>query len=175
MALYRFLCALAGLCCCVGVYADTVTDSFAVTATVTSGCVLGSSGAVNGVDFGTINFGSMVDISNHVDIASSSGAGSVIVTCTPGTSISLALDYGLHNGSSSARYVSNGTTSLAYQLYRDSSHSQVWGTVADGLAYNIASFPSATQTYTVYARLFATATMPATGTYTDTVTVTLTY
>lgn len=168
------LYVLVSLLACTKVQALTVDTSFDVTANVVNGCSLGGSGS-GGANFGTINFGTMPTVLSNIDVASSSGAGSIIVTCTPGASIMLALDYGLHNGNNNFRYLSNGTTSLAYQLYRDSSYSQVWGTMADSLAYTISSFPETTQTYTVYARLFSTPTMPAVGTYTDTITVTLTY
>ena len=168
------LYVLVSLLACTKVQALTVDTSFDVTANVVNGCSLGGSGS-GGANFGTINFGTMPTVLSNIDVASSSGAGSIIVTCSPGASITLALDYGLHNGNSSFRYLSNesGTAKLAYQLYRDSSYNQVWAT--DSLAYTISSFPEITQTYTVYARLFSTPTMPAVGTYTDTITVTLTY
>lgn len=96
------------------------------------------------------------------------------MTCTPGTAISIALDYGVNGGSATQRYMSNGNSStLAYQLYQDANRANVWG--SSTLALNVASFPSTTQTYTVYGRLFATNGFPAVGSYTDTVTVTLTY
>ncbi|WP_049074117.1 Csu type fimbrial protein, partial [Klebsiella michiganensis] len=111
---------------------------------------------------------------SNVDVASTAGAGSIIVTCTPGTAISIALDYGVNGGSATQRYMSNGNSStLAYQLYQDANRANVWG--SSTLALSVASFPSTTQTYTVYGRLFATNGFPAVGSYTDTVTVTLTY
>lgn len=156
-----------------GCIAGTASDSFQVSAVITSGCALGSS-SDSSTDFGTLSFGTMSAISASVDVASSSGSGSIVVTCTPGTSMTIALDYGAHGGSSSQRYManSNGAT-LAYQLYQDASYSTVWG---DGtLAYSVSSFPTTTQTYTVYGRLFAVDGMPDAGSYSDTVTVTLTY
>jgi spore coat protein U-like protein len=155
--------------------ADTTTSSFSVSATVENGCVFGDATGSSTTDFGTIDFGTMSSISSSVDVASSSGSGSIVVTCTPGVAASIALDYGVNGGDSAGRYLINsaGTQTLEYQLYQDSDRSTVWGT--DSLAYSIESFPDATQTYTVYARLFAVSDMPAAGTYTDTVTVTLTY
>lgn len=155
--------------------ASTTTDSFQVSATITSGCAFGTSETSGSTDFGTLSFGTMTAIGSNVDVASSSGAGSIVVTCTPGTAISLALDYGEHGGSASSRYMTNssGSATLGYQLYQDAAHSAVWGT--GSLAYSVASFPDTTQTYTVYGRLFATDGLPVSGTYSDTVTVTLTY
>ncbi|ELY3086781.1 spore coat protein U domain-containing protein [Klebsiella aerogenes] len=156
------------------VLADTAQKSFKVTAQITTGCLLGSGSGTPASDFGILNFGSMSSLYSNVDVASSAGAGSIIVACTPGMAITVALDYGVNGGSSSQRFMSNGSgNTLAYQLFQDSNRSTVWGTGAQ--AYSVASFPNTTQTYTVYGRLFATNGFPAQGSYTDTVTVTLTY
>ena len=159
----------------VSVSADTTTSSFTVSSVITSGCALGTSTSDSVTDFGTLNFGTMSSIADDVDVASTSGAGSIIVTCTPGTSISIALDYGTHGGSASERYLENSdsTATLGYQIYQDAAHSTVWGT--GSLAYSVSSFPDSTQTYTLYGRLFAVSGLPTAGTYTDTITVTLTY
>jgi spore coat protein U-like protein len=155
--------------------ATTPALSFTVSATITGGCAFGSTPASPVSNLGTLNFGSLSSIPGNIDIASSSGAGSVVVTCTPGTAVSIAMDYGLHGGSSTQRYLANsaGTATLAYQLYQDSAHSKVWGSGA--LAMSVAAFPATTQTYNVYGRLFAVGTLPGAGIYSDTVTVTLTY
>nr|WP_252318888.1 spore coat U domain-containing protein [Candidatus Symbiopectobacterium sp. PLON1] len=111
----------------------------------------------------------------NVDVASSAGSGSIVVTCTLGTSVSIALDYGTNGGSSTQRYLKNsaGTRTLPYQLYRDVARSQVWGTGT--LALTVSSFPSTTQTYTVYTRYFGATPLPAAGQHTDSVTIKVTY
>ena len=146
-----------------GTHAAVVQKTFKVSAQIAAGCALG-----------TLSFGTLSSLYSNVDVASTSGAGSIIVTCTPGTAISIALDYGVNGGSASQRYMSNGNNNtLAYQLYQDANRANVWGNSTQALS--VASFPSTTQTYTVYGRLFATNGFPAVGSYTDTVTVTLTY
>lgn len=81
-------------------------------------------------DFGTLNFGTLSSLYSNVDVASTAGAGSIIVTCTPGTAISIALDYGVNGGSATQRYMSNGNSStLAYQLYQDANRANVWAAV----------------------------------------------
>ncbi|MFZ4833061.1 Csu type fimbrial protein [Rouxiella sp. Mn2063] len=154
---------------------DTATKSFAVTATISKGCAFGSSLNSPISDLGTINFGSMSSIPSNLDVASTTGAGSVVITCTPGITVAIAMDYGTHGGNATQRYMANSTNTgtLAYQLYQDAGRTQVWGT---GLqAKTISNFPTTTQTYPVYARLFSATTLPTAGTYTDIVTVTLTY
>lgn len=174
--LYRYIFAMLLVSSSIA-GAATTTSTFTVSATVENGCVFGDGSGSVTTSFGTIDFGIMSSVPGAVDVASSTGSGSIVVTCTPGLSATISLDYGIHGGSSAGRYLANsaGTTTLRYQLYRDISRTSVWGTSADSLAYSIPSFPGTTQTYTVYARLFAPGRMPAAGSYTDTVTVTLTY
>jgi spore coat protein U-like protein len=152
---------------------ETVTDTIDVTATIQNGCSIGSSGGTT-ASFGTIDFGTMSNLTSQISVISAVGSGSIIATCTPGTAITIALNTGTHN-TGNQRYLSNtgGTVKLAYELYSNPGYSTIWGSGAQ--AVSVASFPSTTQTYTIYARLFASGTQPPAGTYTDTITVTLTY
>lgn len=159
-------------------HAETVSSSFAVNARIETGCAFGAGGgAGTGSDLGVLDFGpvTLPDLASALDVASSVDAGSIVLTCTQGAMVSISLDYGVNGGSSSVRYLALDGQTLGYQLYRDAARSQVWGTESDGLAMTIDDFPASTQTYTVYARLLARDSMPAAGTYTDTVTVTLSY
>ncbi len=56
-------------------------------------------------DLGTLSFGTLGNLASPVNVASSSGAGSIVLTCTPGMTVSVALDYGVNGGSSSQRYL----------------------------------------------------------------------
>lgn len=153
--------------------AGRVSDTFKVNATVTSGCEFGTGKGFESSNFGALSFGTLPAISSDVNAASRIGGGSIVVTCTPGTAVTISLDYGEHGGNTNRRRMRNisGET-LGYQLYQDAAHTTVW---ADGsLAYSIASFPESTQIYTVYGRLFTVERLPASGTYSDTITVTLT-
>ncbi|MCA7014448.1 spore coat U domain-containing protein [Dickeya dadantii] len=154
---------------------ETKTTTFKVSATVIAGCAFGTTTGSSASDLGTIDFGTHTEIPNNLHTASSEGAGSIVVTCTPGSSITIALDYGQNGGGSSARYLKNTNTAdkIAYQLYQDANYSAIWGTGA--LAYSVNAFPETTQRYTVYARLFGQALQPIVGTYTDKVTVTISY
>ncbi|ACX87247.1 spore coat protein U domain-containing protein [Pectobacterium parmentieri] len=153
----------------------TVSSTFDVDATIQKGCIFGTSTANSQPNMGPLNFGTRSSTATNVDVASTDGGGSIIATCTPGTNAIIELDYGTNGGSSTQRYLINaaGTRLLAYQLYRDAARTQVWGT--GGLALSIVSFPTTTQTYTVYARYFGGTPLPPAGVYTDNVTVSLTY
>lgn len=161
---------------CSAADAGTAIQNFTVSATIVNGCAFGSSVTSPITNLGTINFGSLASVPSNLDMVSTTGAGSVVVTCTPGATPTISMDYGTHGGSATQRYMVNttaATQTLAYQLYQDSARSKVWGNGA--LAMTVSSFPATTQTYPVYARLFTVTTLPSAGTYTDTVTVTLTY
>lgn len=157
------------------VLAATVSDSFQVSAVIENGCTFGSKTDADDFHFGIIDFGEHSAINGNVDVASSNGAGSLSVTCTPGSTVAIALDYGINGGNSSARYLINGAgnRTLAYQLYQDAGYSRMWG--AGAAAVSVTSFPASTETFTVYARLFPVSQPPPADTYTDTITVTLTY
>lgn len=155
--------------------ADSVTETFAVSATIETGCVFGSTGNSSLNDVGTIDFGTLATTGTAIDVVSSDLAGSIVLTCTPGITVSIGLDYGLANGSSSMRYLTSGSETLSYQLYQDSSRSTVWGLDDDGLQMSISSFPQTTTSYPVYARLIAVDSLPSAGVYSDTVTVIVAY
>lgn len=170
-----FLALLFALAC-PAAWAATATSSFTVNATIVNGCAFGSSLSSPISNLGTLNFGSMSSIPTNVDVVSSAGTGSVVVTCTPGATVTIAMDYGINGGNATRRIMTNtssATQTLGYQLYQDAARTQVWGTGT--LVKTVSNFPTTTQTYPVYARLFSVTTLPSAGTYTDTVTVTLTY
>jgi spore coat protein U-like protein len=113
--------------------------------------------------------------------ANSDSTGDVAVTCTAtllaGTgSYTIAISTG--SGAFTNRTLISGTHFLNYNLYTDSARSIVWGdgtggtqTVSD--SYLILLTPT-TRHYTAYGRVPGSQNKPA-GTYTDTVTVTVTY
>ncbi len=99
------------------------------------------------------------------------------MNCT-GTGTSTAtLD--LSTGSSGVytqRQMASGTSTLAYNLYTDAAHTTIWGNNAGGTShYNTGNTvkPPIVITATIYGSIPAQAT-PASGTYEDSVTVTLT-
>lgn len=152
-----------------------VSRGFPVQAVVTNGCVFGTnaSGAVS--DMGTIDFGTATDISLGIDATSTAGDGSIVLTCTPGMSVRVALGSGLNGTDPNERYLKrlSGTERLAYQLYQNAQRTTVWGTGAQ--AMTISDFPPTTQTYTVFARIAQRSGLPAAGEYRDTVVVELSY
>lgn len=136
----------------------TATTTLLVTASVVAACNVSTSP----VAFGAYN----PTAGTNLD-----GTGTVSVTCTNGTSYTVALDGG-SQADVTARAMSDGANGLSYQLYSDPARTSVWG-------MNGAELVSATGTgssvdHTVYGRIPSGQTPPA-GSYSDTVNVTVTY
>lgn len=119
--------------------------------------------------------------------APTNSTGTVTLTCKgnsrTSTPFSIALNAGLYGGGSfSNRRMISGTSYLAYQLYVNAGHSQVWGdgtggtsTVSGTCTDNAATKArQCSVTSTVYGQIPALQT-PVPGSYSDTVTVTVTY
>jgi spore coat protein U-like protein len=141
--------------------AATVTSTFTVQMTVTSSCVINSAS--------TLNFGSQGVLTANVDNTST-----LQVQCTNTTPYNIGLDAGTGTGATiAARKMTSGGATVTYSLYSDSGHATVWGNTV-GTNTVAGTGNGASQSYTVYGRVPAQTT-PAAGTYTDTVTVTVTY
>ncbi|KIP99636.1 spore coat protein U [Agrobacterium tumefaciens] len=141
---------------------QTATSQFNVQMTITSDCQVTSAG--------NLDFGSTGVISANRDSTSS-----IVVQCTSGTAYNLGLDEGHGSGATVASRVMTGPSSakINYSLYTDAGRTTPWGNTINTNTM-AASGNGSTQTYTVYGRV-PPQTTPAAGTYTDTVTVTLTY
>jgi spore coat protein U-like protein len=141
--------------------AATATTTFTVQITINASCVINSAG--------TLNFGSQGALTGNVDQTST-----ISVQCTNTTAYNIGLDAGTGTGATVAtRKMTNGGNTIDYTLYRDAGRTQVWGTTI-GTDTVSATGNGAAQTHTVYGRVPAQTT-PAPNSYTDTVTVTVTY
>jgi len=138
--------------------AGTDTDVLTVRVTVQEACTI----AGGTLDFGTYNSGQQAALDAEGTISYNS--------CAAGT-ISIALDGGSANSVNNRRMAS-GDSQLAYQLYRNSSRSNVWGTGEQALAQVLLVPDSGS--IPVYGRIPGGQNVPG-GNYTDTVTVTLTF
>ena len=142
-------------------YAATATTTFAVSAVVASGC------AVTALP---LAFGAY-------DAAGASqldGSTSVTVLCTLGTAYNVGLNQGTGTGATVAtRKLTNGLSTLNYTLYSDSNRSTVWGNTV-GTNTVSGTYALAQAPYTVYGRIASGQVVPA-GSYSDTITVTITY
>lgn len=122
------------------------------------------------VSAATLDFGTPAGLLTTAVPATSS----ISVQCAVGTAYSVGLDGGLNSGNNiNARKMVLGANSVAYQLYRDSAQTQVWGyTVNTDTVQGIGT--GNPQNLTVYGQVPAQTTPPA-GTYLDSVVVSVTY
>lgn len=154
---YRALLPLLVLLATIGAArAQTATGNLAVTVEVVSTCRVGASS----LDFGSYGTGQTADLRAQGTIAyEGCGTAALRVSLNGGTS-----------GNVNARtLVNSGGNRLAYQLYRDSSRSRVWGTGSNALSFTPTS---GSGSLPVYGTIPGGQSAPV-GRYTDTVVVTI--
>jgi len=140
----------------------TTTTTFTAQISIVASCTINSAG--------TLNFSS----NQGVLIANVDQTSTISVQCTSGTGYNIGLDAGIGTGATVAvRKMTFSGSTINYSLYTDAGHTTVWGNTisTDTVA---ATGNGAPQSYTVFGRV-PPQTTPAIGTYTDTVTVTVTY
>jgi len=141
--------------------AATVTTNFTVQITIQANCAINSAS--------TLDFGTQGVLSANIDQTST-----IQVTCTNTTAYNIGLSAGTGAGATVAtRKMTSGGNTIDYSLYRDAARTQVWGTTI-GTDTVSATGNGAAQPHTVYGRV-PPQTTPAPATYTDTITVTVTY
>lgn len=132
-----------------------------VVASAPSGCSMEITSASN-MDFGTAN-------TLRRDVLSSSA---IQLECPSNTQWQLGLNNGL-NSLGSTRRMRNQSNYVQYELYQDSARGKRWGNTANSDTYT-GSGGSATIVVPVYGKVPAQNEVPA-GSYSDTITVTLSY
>jgi spore coat protein U-like protein len=141
-------------------FAATTTSTFQVRATITATCVILTSP--------DLDFGSLGVLTANADQSST-----IQVQCTNTTPYNIGLNAGTGSVSVATRKLSNGGATINYSLYTDAARTTVWGNTI-GTDTVAATGDGASQSYLVYGRI-PPQTTPAPGSYTDTITVTVTY
>ena len=145
-------------------YAATGTATMTVSTTVPNSCTI----SVGAMDFGAYDMSSGTALTATADITS---------TCTLGGATTITLSQGGTSSddsseSSPLRQMTNGLVSLDYNLYTDVARTDVWGnTIGSGAA--VTATGSAVTT-TIYGDITPEQSVSA-GSFSDSVTVTLTY
>jgi spore coat protein U-like protein len=144
-------------------FAATSTTNMNVSATVTANCTVSTS---------PVAFGSV----NPISGANVDATGSVTVACTNGTGWSATANAGGGTGATLAsRRMASGGNLLTYALYTDSGRTTVWGDGTASTAPVTGTGSGSDQTVTIYGRVPSGQTAVPPGSYTDTVSVTVTY
>ncbi|HEY1394003.1 MAG TPA: spore coat U domain-containing protein, partial [Methylibium sp.] len=147
---------------CQGLALNPTTQTLTATASVVQTCTVSTT---------TLNFGTPGLLNANVD-----GTSTITTQCASGTAYQIGLDNGLH-ASGTTRQMAGGSSELiAYELYRDSSRTQRWGNTlnSDTVSISGTANTGAALTTTVYGRVAAQST-PSPSSYSDTITVTVTY
>ena len=141
--------------------ASTATGSFNSTITIQSNCQV--------VSTNTLNFGTQGLLTANTDASAT-----FAVQCTNTTPYNVGLNAGSTAGGSIAtRLMTSGSATVSYKMFSDSGRTTNWGNTV-GTDTVSGTGNGSSQTLTVYGRVPAQTT-PAAATYTDTVTVTITY
>lgn len=160
------LVAFAGLSIAApGAFAGTATDTMAVTATISASCTITAS---------PLAFGSLVSTNAAVTDA----ATSVDVTCTSDSPYNIGFDYGANILGFYTRRMASGANYLTYEVYTDAGRTTAFGPVSSYGSSNNYNSPATgnaiTRTIDIYGRI-PIQTTPASGSYSDTLTVSVNY
>lgn len=140
------------------------TTTFSVGATIADSCAVSASNLAFG------NIDPLDNATNNTDATTT-----IEVTCANGTTYDVGLDAGLATDATvSTRAMTSGADALNYSLYSDAGRSTNWGNTVGTDTVSDTGTGSA-QTITVYGRVPSGQETVPTGTYADTITVTVTY
>ncbi len=142
--------------------AATATTTFQVTATVLSVCTVSAT---------NLAFGNYDASSGTPNDASST----VTTTCSNTTAYTVALNAGTGTGATVAlRKMTNGANTLNYSMYTTAGRTTVWGDGTLSTVTQAGTGNGSGQALTVFGRI-PTSQYVTAGSYTDTVTATVTY
>jgi spore coat protein U-like protein len=149
--------------------AGTATASLSVSIIITAACTINAATLAFPATSGTSLITTAV-----------SGSSTVSVTCTNGSPYAIGMDNGA-NASGSQRRMISGSNYLNYDLYVDSAHSFPWSTATSNSSCTtsgdcyLGTGSGLAQSVNIYGVVPITAVAPPSGTYTDTVTMTITF
>jgi len=149
--------------------AGTATANLTVQITITAACTINAA---------TLTFASTAGTSLLTTAVT--GSTTVSVTCTNSAPYSIGMSQGANYSSGSNRMANSGNY-IPYGLYVDSGYTHPWTTGATNSTCTttndcyLGTGNGSAQSVNIYGQVPTVATAPAGGTYTDTVTMTITY
>lgn len=151
------------------VLAATAASTFTVSASVIPSCTISTT---------PLNFGAYDPVVAHATTPLDA-KGSVTVRCTKGSVASIGLDQGANPSTGSTalvpqRQMANGAERLRYDLYRTSTGTDVWGDIGTANAQAYTATSAGNRDFTIFGRIPAGQDI-ATGSYSDTVTATISF
>jgi len=149
--------------------AGTATANLSVSIVITASCTINAATLTFPATAGTNLIATAVSASSTVS-----------VTCTNGSPYSIAMDNGA-NASGNQRRMISGSNFLNYGLFVDSAHTFPWSTATGNSSCTtsgdcfLGTGSGLAQSVNIYGLVPITAVAPSPGTYSDTVTMTITY
>ena len=144
------------------VQAATVTTTFQVTATVNNACTVSATNLAFGV--------------YDPSAADNDKTSTVTVTCTLATPYDIGLNAGVNGGTVLTREMKHATLTdlINYSLFSNAGRTVNWGQTVSTDTVHVASALGTPEVHTVYGRI-ATGQYVTAGSYSDTISVTVTY
>lgn len=170
-----------------GAQAVTSSGTVGATLTLTNGCLINGSPSQNGINFGSLDFGTHPATFSTLttQLTGASGGNSFTIQCTTssytvqvtGNTNSSAPGTVVGTPGTPARYLVNTTNTsqgVAYSIYSDSGYNNV---VANNASIPVASTTAGVDNYTLYGRIQGggNSVTVVPGTYTDTINISVTY
>ncbi|TDV16546.1 Csu type fimbrial protein [Paraburkholderia caballeronis] len=164
------LIALLLLPAAVECFAQTATTQLGVAVTVLPACEAGAADGSGKLDFGTLDFGTHYALNNGIAVTGQPHAGAIRVKCASGVGYRILMNGG-GSGSVAQRRMRGGPAmQIAYNLYTDAGYSTIWDDVS-----GVSVAANGSEQWTpVFGRVPAQPT-PQAGSYTDVVTVTVSW
>lgn len=164
---------LASALAAVPANAGSSNGTIAVSLTITDACAVNGGSTTSGSlgQLGAIAFATQPGIFGNVDaamVATGGGAG-LSILCSPGLTPTLTVGAGA-NDSNNLRYLASGSNQVAYRLYSDSGRTSE---IAIGGQLSLGTATTAAFDVPIYARVNSGGLVLPSGSYTDTVQVTL--
>lgn len=153
-----------------GAFAVTKSATIGLSAEVLPACSAGSTAPTTLGQFGTLNFGTYFSLNTLVSASSSVGNGSLRVNCLLNTPYRVLLSAGGSGNVAARRMSGPAAAQISYNLYTSAAYSVIW----DNTTGVTGTGNGADQYLQVFGRVPKQA-APTPGTYTDTVTVTVSW
>ena len=134
-----------------------------VTASVTNNCSISTV---------SLAFGSYDPIGTHAS-SPLDGTGTVTIACTKGAAVTVGLGLG-SNASGTTRRMANGTDFLTYEIYKESSRTNIWGNSGADLLDGGSAPSKAPRSFSTFGRVPSGQDVGG-GNYTDTVVATVNF
>lgn len=161
---------LSVLSCSPAAFSVTKSATIGLSAEVLPACSAGSTAPVTLGQFGTLNFGTYFSLNALVSVASTVGNGSLRVNCLLNTPYRVLLSPGGSGNVATRRMTGPASAQINYNLYTSAAYTTIW----DNTTGVTGTGTGADQYLQVFGRVPKQA-APTPGTYTDTITVTVSW